>query len=228
MRANPKSHSLTCGNSAFEESRTFSGLRSQWTIFLLCKCLRATRICVGEDTIRFRESQQNGENKNLGDEELCDALRQSSLFTWENHLQHVAFQFFHDDKNAFGRFEHAFQIDNTRVRQILKDRHFVFQLVRLFSREAHLIDHLDSHRPVGLTVGSWKPKRSRWKVMETIRKNKSTSLSIAYLHRQRQTGRIQVPRRERFDRAVRYLSRFPAPYLHCYPRQLVLQTIVRQ
>ena len=35
---------VTCGKSESEESRTFSGFRSQWTMFLLCKCFRATRI----------------------------------------------------------------------------------------------------------------------------------------------------------------------------------------
>lgn len=44
--ANPKSHSFTWGYSASELSSTFSGLRSQCTMFLLCKCFKATKICV--------------------------------------------------------------------------------------------------------------------------------------------------------------------------------------
>lgn len=44
IRANPKSHNLTCGKSEFELSSTFSGFRSQWTIFLLCKCFNAIKI----------------------------------------------------------------------------------------------------------------------------------------------------------------------------------------
>lgn len=36
---------LTWGNGSAEASRTFSGFRSQWTMFLKWRCLRATRIC---------------------------------------------------------------------------------------------------------------------------------------------------------------------------------------
>ena len=35
---------VTCGKSESDESRTFSGLRSQWTMFLLWRCFKATRI----------------------------------------------------------------------------------------------------------------------------------------------------------------------------------------
>ena len=35
---------LTWGKSESEERRTFSGFKSQWTMFLLCKCFNATRI----------------------------------------------------------------------------------------------------------------------------------------------------------------------------------------
>ena len=43
-KESPKRGILTCGKSESDDSRTFSGLRSQWTMFLACRCLRATRI----------------------------------------------------------------------------------------------------------------------------------------------------------------------------------------
>ena len=42
---------LTCGNSASEERRTFSGLRSQWTMFIVWRCFKATRICVTRNLV---------------------------------------------------------------------------------------------------------------------------------------------------------------------------------
>lgn len=38
-------HISTWGKGSAEASSTFSGFRSQWTMFLKCRCLRATRIC---------------------------------------------------------------------------------------------------------------------------------------------------------------------------------------
>ena len=35
---------MTWGKSESDERRTFSGFKSQWTMFLLCKCFNATRI----------------------------------------------------------------------------------------------------------------------------------------------------------------------------------------
>lgn len=45
-------HVRTCGKGSAEASRTFSGFRSQWTMFLKCRCLRATRICPQKHTNR--------------------------------------------------------------------------------------------------------------------------------------------------------------------------------
>ena len=46
-----KTGALTWGKSESDDRRTFSGLRSQWTMFLLWRCLRATRICVTRNLV---------------------------------------------------------------------------------------------------------------------------------------------------------------------------------
>ena len=42
---------LTWGKSESDERRTFSGLRSQWTMFMLWRCFSATRICVTKNFV---------------------------------------------------------------------------------------------------------------------------------------------------------------------------------
>lgn len=53
---------------------------------------------------------------------------------------------------------------------------------------------------------------------------KRISISILYLRKQRQTGPSRVLRLERFDRAARYPTRFPALYRRYYPRRPALQS----
>lgn len=58
----------------------------------------------------------------LCDQELGEALGQAALLAGQNHLQHVAVQLLHDDKHALQRLEHALQVNDTRVMQVLRQR----------------------------------------------------------------------------------------------------------
>lgn len=49
--------SLTCGKSESEDKRTFSGFRSQWTIFFVWRCFRATRIWYTRNLVMRSESR---------------------------------------------------------------------------------------------------------------------------------------------------------------------------
>lgn len=46
-------------------------------------------------------------------------LWQPALFTWQDHLQHVSMEFFHNNKHSFRRLKHTLQIYNTRVMKVL-------------------------------------------------------------------------------------------------------------
>ena len=94
------------------------------------------------------------ENANLSDKELGDPFRQPTLFARENHLEHVTLELLHDNEDAFGRFKHALQVDNARMRQILQNGNFVLQLIGLLCRETHLVDHFDGYWSIGLSMGS--------------------------------------------------------------------------
>ena len=54
---------FTWGKSESDERRTFSGLRSQWTIFFECKCLRATRICVTKNRVILSDKRPRSLDK---------------------------------------------------------------------------------------------------------------------------------------------------------------------
>lgn len=88
----------------------------------------------------------------LSDEKLGDALREPALLARQDHFEHVALELLHDDEDALGRFEHALEIHDARVRQVLQDAHLVLELVGLLGREAHLVDHFDGHRALGAAV----------------------------------------------------------------------------
>ena len=73
---------LTWGKSESEERRTFSGFKSQWTMFLLCKCFNATRIyninmmrsLMLMKIINMIIIDDDHDEANLGDEELGNSL----------------------------------------------------------------------------------------------------------------------------------------------------------
>lgn len=56
---------------------------------------------------------------NLRDQELGDALREPALLTGQDHLQHIAMELLHDYKHSLWGLEHALQIDNARMMQVL-------------------------------------------------------------------------------------------------------------
>lgn len=56
----------------------------------------------------------------LCDEELGDSFRQFALLTGEDHFQHVAMKLLHNNKHPLWRLEHAFQVDDTWMMQILR------------------------------------------------------------------------------------------------------------
>ena len=47
----------TWGKSQSDDSKTFSGFRSQWTMFFECRCLRATRIWVTRNRVIRSDSR---------------------------------------------------------------------------------------------------------------------------------------------------------------------------
>lgn len=61
-------------------------------------------------------------NSDLGDQELGDSFRQFALLAGQDHLQHVAMQLLHDNKDPLWRLKHTLQVDDTWVVQILKDK----------------------------------------------------------------------------------------------------------
>ena len=124
-------------------------------MFLLCRCFKATRICRRSGINSGRNARVWCGSTHLSYEEFGDALRQATLLAGQDHLEHVTFQLLHDDEDALARLKHAFQVDDTRMRQVLQDRHLVLELIRLFGREAKLVDHFDGDRPVCLAVSTW-------------------------------------------------------------------------
>ena len=57
----------------------------------------------------------------LRDQELGEAFRQPALLAGQNHLQHVAVELLHDDEHLLGRLEHAVQVNDPRVVQVLSE-----------------------------------------------------------------------------------------------------------
>lgn len=89
-------------------------------------------------------------DKDLRDEELRDALVESA--NRQDHLEHVALELLHDDEDALGSLEHSLEVDDAGILEILEDRDLVFELSFLLCREAKLVDDLDRHCPVSLTM----------------------------------------------------------------------------
>jgi len=92
--------------------------------------------------------------QDLGNEELGHPLAQPTPRMREDHLQHVAFELLHHHKNPLRSLKHPLEIDDSAVRDVLQDGHFVLQLRLLFGGKAQLIDHLDGHLTLRLFVDS--------------------------------------------------------------------------
>lgn len=74
----------------------------------------------------------------------------------QDHLEHVSLELLHDHKDALGRLEHALEIDDARVRQVLQDGHLVLELRLLLGREAQLVYHLGRQTvETGKTCGAY-------------------------------------------------------------------------
>lgn len=56
----------------------------------------------------------------LRNEKLGDAFWQPSLLTWQYHLQHVAMELFHDNKDTLWCLKHALEVDNARMVEVLQ------------------------------------------------------------------------------------------------------------
>ena len=111
---------LTWGNElSLLAVRTFSGFKSQWTIFLSCKYLRASRILAGlqRDSIIKRVILIN--TPFLCYKKLRNSFVQLSVFGRHDHIQHVSLEFLHHNENLVLVFEHIEQIDNARMMQSL-------------------------------------------------------------------------------------------------------------
>lgn len=52
-------------------------------------------------------------------QELGDALWKPPLLTWQDHLQHVAMELFHDNKDTLGCLKHALQVHNAGMVEVL-------------------------------------------------------------------------------------------------------------
>lgn len=58
----------------------------------------------------------------LRHQELGEPFGQPALLAGQNHLQHVAVQLLHDDKHLLGCLEHALQVDDARVVEVLREK----------------------------------------------------------------------------------------------------------
>lgn len=58
----------------------------------------------------------------LRHQELGEPFGQPALLTGQNHLQHVTVQLLHDDKHLLGCLEHALQVDDARVVEVLQGK----------------------------------------------------------------------------------------------------------
>lgn len=91
-------------------------------------------------------------DQDLRDEEFGHPFGQPALFVRKNHLEHVAFELFHDDEDSFGGFEHPFKVNHTRMGEVLEDGDFVLQLGFLLGWEPKFVDDFDSDRAGALAV----------------------------------------------------------------------------
>lgn len=56
----------------------------------------------------------------LGAEELGEALRETTLLTGQDHLQHVAMELLHDHEDPLRSLKHARQVDDAGVVKALR------------------------------------------------------------------------------------------------------------
>lgn len=55
----------------------------------------------------------------LRNEKLGDAFWQPPLLTWQYHLQHVAMELFHDNKDTLWCLKHALKVDDAGMVEVL-------------------------------------------------------------------------------------------------------------
>lgn len=61
----------------------------------------------------------------LRHEELGDPLGEAAALVRQDHLEHVPAQLLHHHEDALRRLEHALQVHDSGVGQVLKDCYFV-------------------------------------------------------------------------------------------------------
>lgn len=64
----------------------------------------------------------------LRNEKLGDAFWQPSLLTWQYHLQHVAMELFHDNKDTLWCLKHALEVDNAGMVEVLQKTDMIYDI----------------------------------------------------------------------------------------------------